>query len=175
MEGICVTPVKRVLHAGCGRSPLPAWLSGCIETRLDIDPEVKPDVLASLTNMGQIGPFDAVLCLHALEHVYDHEVSLVLSEFRRVLCSDGYAFIIVPDLEDVLPTDDVLFVAPGGPVAGLDLIYGMRSMIEKCPAMAHKTGFTEVTLKAALSEHFQRVMTKRLGTYNLLGVGACAH
>lgn len=148
----CGKALRRVLHAGCNGGPLPPYFGECEEVRLDVDPQWRPDVLASITDLGDIGVFDAVYCSHTLEHLYPHEVKTALREFRRVLSDDGYVMIWVPDLEDVRPTEELLFESPSGPIAGLDLYYGFRPKLAEMPHMAHHTGFTSTTLEAALRE-----------------------
>lgn len=168
MEGVRVIDPRSVLHVGCGTEPLPDWLAAANETRLDIDPAHKPDIVASMTDLGPIGPFDAVYSNHCLEHLYPHEVPVALSEFHRVLHPGGHVLIFVPDLEDVRPTEDVLFTAPVGPITGLDLYYGLRRMIEEKPHMAHHCGFVSQTLNRNLVEAgFVLVTVQRLGSFNL--------
>jgi SAM-dependent methyltransferase len=161
-----------LLHVGCGGAPIPDWAGDRFtEVRLDVDAAHSPDIVASMTAMGDIGEFDAIHCSHALEQLHAHEVETALSEFRRVLKPGGYAVIFVPDLEDVKATDEVLFTAPCGPLTGLDLIYGLRSLIADMPYMAHKTGFTASTMAAALMQAgFSRYATRRLDNYNLMAI-----
>lgn len=125
-----------------------------------------------MLDLGDIGPFEAVFSSHCIEHLYPHEVEVALREFLRVLAPSGAVIILVPDLEDVRPTDDVLMGTPAGPVAGLDLIYGFRPALKTMPHMAHHTGFVASTLRVAM-EHagFERIETKRLLDYNLFAVG----
>ncbi len=168
---------KTVLHVGCGGDPLPVWLAGARETRLDIDGQHHPDILADMRWIPEdAGLFDVVLCQHALEHLYPHDVVPTLAGFARHLKPGGSAVVMVPDLGDVRPTDEVLYESPAGPVAGLDLIYGMRSLIAENPHMAHHSGFTSDTLRAAMEDAgFARVETSRLGyCFNLLGAGVVA-
>jgi SAM-dependent methyltransferase len=161
-----------ILHAGCGADALPEWLTHFSEVRLDIDPRCEPDICASMTDLGDIGPFDAVYCSHALEHLAPHDVAVALGEFRRVLNPGGAVVAIVPDLEDVRPTEDVLYESAAGPVAGLDIYYGMRRYLAEFPHMAHRTGFVAATLAKALTDAgFARVGAQRLPHYNLLGTG----
>jgi len=160
----------RVLHAGCGREPLPEWFPACVEVRLDANARCEPDVVASVTELGDIGEFDMVYCSHVLEHVYPHEVHKVVSEFHRVLKPGGKAIIIVPDLEDAKATEEILYVSPAGPITGLDLMYGMREMIEDNPYMAHHCGFVSDTLRQAMAM-FSEVHTRRMMFNNLMGVG----
>lgn len=163
-----------LLHVGCGYSPLPDFLSflNYSETRLDIDPRCEPDVVASMTDLGDVGAFDLVFSHHSLEHLAPHDVGVALKEFHRVLKPNGAALVFVPDLEGVEPTDDVLFVSPAGPIAGLDLYYGLRSALLDQPYMAHRTGFVSNTLRSALeSAGFARVVIQRLPDHNLLAIG----
>lgn len=165
-------PRHLILHVGCGGEPLPPWLGEHDEVRLDIDPQHKPDIVASMTDMGDIGQFDVVYNSHSLEHLYPHDVPVALGEFWRVLRPGGVAILLVPDLEDVRATEDVLYVAPAGPMTGLDLIYGCRRLIPTMPFMAHHTGFTADTLRAAMeAAGFSGVRTIRGLDHNLTGAG----
>jgi hypothetical protein len=153
----------QVLHVGCGvyhREKLPAvFHDGWREIRLDIDPEVRPDVVASITDMRAISDraVDAVYSSHNIEHLYPHEVPLALREMRRVLKPDGVALIKLPDLQEVArhvadgKLEDPLYTSPMGPIAPLDILYGHRpSLASGNTFMAHRTGFTGATLGAAL-------------------------
>jgi ubiquinone/menaquinone biosynthesis C-methylase UbiE len=122
--------------------------------------------------LGDIGPYDVVYLSHSLEHVYPHEVPVALEEFHRVLKTEGFAAIVVPDLEDIKPTEDVVYESPAGPVTGLDMYYGMARLIVDNPYMAHKCGFTQATLTKVLQEAgFSKVIVNRISGHNLLGVG----
>lgn len=158
------------MHAGCGQEPLPEWFPPCQEVRLDACADCGPDIVASITDMGDVGEFDIVYCSHVLEHVYPHEVHTAVSEFHRVLKPGGKAVIIVPDLEGVSATEDVLYVSPAGPISGLDLMYGMRQLIENNPFMAHHCGFVSETLRGSMQQ-FSQVHIKRMVCNNLMGIG----
>lgn len=158
-----------ILHVGCGHEPLPAWLDGD-ETRLDIDPGCAPDVVASMTDLGEIGPFDMVYSSHSLEHLAPHDVPVALGEFSRVLKVGGGLMVFVPDLEDIRPTDEILYHSPAGPISGLDMYYGLRTALPARPYMAHRCGFVAGTLQAALEQAgFAEVAVKRLTGHNLMG------
>lgn len=153
-----------VLHVGCGpadpkslhdRFRTSVWR----ELRVDIDPKVAPDVVASITDLGAIAnqSVDAVWSSHNLEHISAHEVPLALAEFRRVLKPSGFALVTLPDLEQVAQyvvedkLEEVIYISPAGPVTALDCIYGMGRLIESNgPFMAHRTGFTASTLRKHL-------------------------
>jgi SAM-dependent methyltransferase len=155
---------RSVLHVGCGRTKLQEWRfpqAEWREIRLDIDPAVEPDVIASLTDMSAVASasVDAVYCCHNLEHLYAHEVPLALAEFIRVLRPGGQAVIEVPDLEAIAQLvaadrlEEVVTETSTGPITALDMIYGHRWHIaDGNRFMAHHTGFTVRTLGEALSK-----------------------
>jgi len=168
---------KTVLHVGPGHrkngAKLPAAFQGAEwkELRLDIDPSNEPDIIGSMTDMGEVldESVDAIYSAHNIEHVYAHEVSVVLAEFLRVLKPSGYLIITCPDLQSVcqLVADDKLTVAayqsPAGPITPLDILYGHGPAIAAGHNyMAHKCGFTERTLIEALqSAGFPSTASKR--------------
>jgi SAM-dependent methyltransferase len=165
-----------VLHVGCGaygREKLPQVFRGAgwREIRLDIDPDVQPDLVASVTDMRVIGDgtMDAVYSSHNIEHLYPHEGTLALSEMRRVLKPDGFLLITLPDLQEVARhiadgrLNDPLYVSPMGPIAPLDILFGHRpSLARGNTFMAHRSGFTGGTLAAALiGAGFSAAMVQR--------------
>ena len=156
---------KVVLHAGCGgygRSAI-HWSFDrrrWDQITLDLNPECKPDVVASITDMRGVDSesVDAVYLSHTLEHVAAHEVPLALAEFLRVLKPDGDALIVVPDLKQACAViaddraEQYLYQSPGGPIAAVDMVFGHREGVRLYgDCMVHRTGFTEKTLAAALT------------------------
>lgn len=163
---------KRLIHIGCGSQPLPDWLSQFDEVRVDIDPETKPDFVRDMLDLSGLGEFDVLYCCHALEHLYPYQVPRALAEFKKALKPAGAVIIMVPDLEDVKPTLDLILTCDIGPMCGLDLFYGHHAVLESQPYMAHHCGFTAPVLKDALIEAgFVKVETQRLSNYNLCGTG----
>lgn len=165
MEGDCL---KTVLIAGCGEEGQQWTDQGWRVVRLDIDPRANPDIVGSMTDLGDVGPFDAVACNNALEHLYPHEVEKALREFMRVLNPGGVAVIQVPDLQDVQATEDVI---PEIGLSGLHLMYGDPARLEEFPYMAHHCGFVESTLRRVMESAGFSVITKRLPCHQLMGVG----
>lgn len=163
---------KTVLHVGCGGNSLPTWLGSVKEIRLDIDDTYKPDIVADMRGLGDIGKYDVVYCSHAIEHLYPHEVMPVLNNFRSVLNSGGMAIVIVPNLDGIKPTNEMVYISDAGKVTGLDMIYGMASMIKKEPYMAHHTGFVPETLREYMEKSgFSKIHVMADDTFNIIGVG----
>lgn len=155
------------LHVGCGPSRKPHTTTAFAgpdwrELRLDIDPKVAPDIVGSMTDMGEVPSqsVDAVFSSHNIEHLYAHEVPLAVGEFIRVLRPDGFLVITCPDLQSIaaLVAQDRLTepacISPIGPIAPIDMLYGHRPQIAQGNLfMAHRCGFTrrvlDHTLRAA--------------------------
>jgi predicted SAM-dependent methyltransferase len=160
---------RSVLSVGNGDSSLAAWEEqGYKVFSLDIDLSCKPDYVASMTDMGDIGPFDIVYCCHALEHLYPHMVLPAVKEMYRVIKDQGTAVIVVPDLEDVRPTNDLL---PEIGLTGLHLFYGDGEAIKTNPHMAHHSGFVAKTLLEVLESAGFESSVQRKSHYNLVGIG----
>lgn len=150
----------RVLHVGCGwarKKDMPPVFHGddWEEVRCDIDPSASPDVVADMRDLSAIasGSFDAVYSSHNIEHVFAHEVPVVLREFARVLRPDGVLLITFPDVQylgEALAQGrllDPLYQSPAGPIAAIDVLWGHRaSLAEGKVYMAHKVGFTAQVL-----------------------------
>ncbi len=126
------------------------------ELRLDINPGVAPDIVASITDLSIVDSdsVDAVWSSHNIEHLYPHEVPLALKEFYRVLKLGGFLLITMPDLQEVArlivedKLEDTAYVAPAGPISPIDILYGFRPAIAQGNVfMAHRTGFTCTSLK----------------------------
>lgn len=141
--------------------PLPGHYAGWAHVLLDIAAGKDVDLVADARGLGEFPPsaFDAVYCSHNVEHYYPHEVPLILAGFRHVLKEDGFAEIRVPDLESVLRTmvergldvEDALYQSRAGPISVRDVLYGLGSAIAEGKIyFAHKTGFTQRSLRKAL-------------------------
>lgn len=156
-----------VLHVGCGVAD-PAKLPEQFfapgewrELRYDIDPDVAPDIVGSITDMSGIASasVDAVWSSHNVEHLYPHEVPVALSEFRRVLKPGAFALITLPDLQQVAELvaqgkmEEPAYLSPAGPIAPIDMIFGWRPpMAQGNLYMAHRTGFVQNSLKKAMDD-----------------------
>ena len=157
---------RKLLNVGGNNKaiPIPAFYEGWQHVLLDIDPAGKPDVVcdARMLTMLPRAEYDSVYCSHNLEHYYRHDAYKVLSGFLHVLREDGFAFIRVPDMEELmkivtdsnLDIDGFLYESPAGPITVRDVIYGYGKEIETSgnDFYAHKNGFTRRSLAAILKE-----------------------
>lgn len=155
---------KKFLHVGSGRQNKfnttnefknEYW----DEVRLDIDPDVKPDVISSITDMSSIdsNQFDAVFSSHNIEHLFPHEVPIALKEMHRVLNDTGYLIITCPDIQPVCKEVakgnlvNPLYQSTMGPISAIDIMYGLRTDIAKGNHyMAHKCAFTGPVMRSTL-------------------------
>jgi ubiquinone/menaquinone biosynthesis C-methylase UbiE len=143
---------------------------------LDIDPDAEPDIVASITDMSMVESesVDGLFSSHNLEHIYSHEVRVALAEFHRVLRTDGIVVIRVPDLQAVAAEvargnlENVLYQAPAGPIAPIDVLYGWRQKTAAGQdAWAHKTGFVGETLAQKLAAAGFRQVRVGRGNFQL--------
>jgi SAM-dependent methyltransferase len=169
---------KTFLHIGCGPKRKDQSTRGFNsdawnELRLDIDPEVNPDITGTMLDMSEVetASVDAVFSSHNIEHLYAHEVPVALKEFVRVLKPDGFLVVTCPDLQSVcaLIAEDKLtetaYTSPAGPIAPLDILYGYRPSLAKGNLfMAHRCGFTQKVLTGTLQAHgFVNVASMKRG------------
>ncbi|HTT78185.1 MAG TPA: class I SAM-dependent methyltransferase [Stellaceae bacterium] len=174
---------KVVLHVGCGfgggRLHSHFQESEWREIRLDIDPGVRPDIVASMTSMEAVAgnTIDGIWSSHNLEHLHHHEVALALGEFFRVLKPRGLLLLALPDLQRIAELvaadrlDDTAYMSPSGPITPLDMIFGHSpSLARGNHFMAHKTGFTPTTLlKALVHAGFVDILLRRGNDFDLWG------
>lgn len=178
---------RRVLHVGCGVKaphrlhPLFRGEEDWQEIRLDIDPNVKPDVVCSTVDMRSAvptGSVDAVWSSHTIEHLFDHEVLPALGEFCRVLNETGFLLVRCPDLAAIAAAivadgvESVSYISAAGPISPLDMLFGHRPAIARGNQyMQHRTGFTDQRLgRVLLQAGFARVHTRRASGFDLWAV-----
>ena len=168
--------MKRLLNVGGGSKSiqLPPEYTGFEHVLLDIDPRGAPDIVLDGRQLGELAAaqFDAIYCSHNLEHYFRHDVPKVLGGFFHVLKPGGFAQIRVPDLTELMrrvvqgkiDLEETLYVSPAGPVAPIDVIYGLGRQIETSGVdfFAHKTGFSDQSLaraveRAGFAPNFSRV------------------
>ena len=157
--------MKTLLHVGCGpqnKSELQGFDNdNWAEIRLDIDEDVNPDIVGSLTdlNLVETGSVDAVYSAFNIDHIYPHEVPTALSEFFRVLKDDGMAIIKCPDIQSVCEAVakgkllEPFYNSPVGPISPIDILFGNRKAVAKGNEfMAKKGGFIYSVLDRALHQ-----------------------
>lgn len=147
--------MKKLLHVGCGpqdKSDLKGFDNdNWSEIRLDIDKEVNPDIVGTLTDLSSVktASIDAVYSAFNIDHIYPHEVPIALQEFYRVLRDDGIVVITCPDMQGVCEAISkdrlihVLYESSSGPISPIDVLFGNRREISAGNEyMAKKGGFT---------------------------------
>ena len=158
--------MKTFLHVGCGpqdKTNIHGFNNNnWKEIRFDIDKNVNPDIVGTLIDMKLVktNSVDAIYSAHNIEHVFPHEVPIVLREFYRVLKDDGIVVLKTPDLQSVCKAivDDKLLeplyeISGGHEISPIDILFGWRAAVAKGNEyMAHKGGFTYSVLKDALNE-----------------------
>ena len=148
--------------------------------RVDIDPNCEPDIVASIIDMAQIptGYVDAVWATHSVEHLFWHEVGVALAEFYRILADDGFACLVVPDLQaigELIATDrmhEPIYVSASGPVTAHDMVFGFGTAIGQGRiSMAHRCGFTPSLMLRRLNEvPFEEIIVRRRPNLELAAV-----
>lgn len=168
--------MKRVLNVGGGTGGrLPPMFDDWKCDILDIDPSVNPQICCDAKDMVRLqgGQYDAIMCSHMLEHVHRHEAPQVLAGFAHVLKSDGFAYIIVPDIAAVIKKvmekggeiDDMWYVTNAGVhITFHDALYGWGLQIQKGnDFFCHKTGYTEKSMTRVLRKFFSSVLIAHNG------------
>lgn len=176
-----------VLHVGCGskrKEHTPFAALDWQEIRLDINADVQPDVIGTMTDMAAVasGSVDAVFSSHNIEHLYPDEVPVALAEFKRVLKPSGFCLITCPDLQSVcaLVAADKLtepaYTSPAGPIAPIDILFGHRPSLQAGNRyMAHRCGFTAKVLSGTLqAAGFAQVASlARPAVFDLWALATC--
>ena len=158
--------MKTFLHVGCGpknESQIKGFDNDSWkEIRFDIDKNVNPDIVGTLTDMKLVetGSVDAIYSSHNIEHIYPHEVVIALKEFYRVLNAEGIVVITCSDLQSVCEAvvkdkllEPLYETTEGHQISPIDILYGWRLPIAKGNEyMAHKGGFTYSALNASFFE-----------------------
>lgn len=172
-----------ILNAGCGASGaerLPRLFGAWRHVRIDVDPAVQPDVVADLTDLSAFGDnsADAIWTAHCIEHLHRHQVTQALGEIRRVLKADGFAVIIVPDMQRVARyvledrMSEPVYVSPAGPITAHDMLFGHgRSIARGNVHMAHRTGFTPSSMAECVRQAgFPACVIRRRPQFELMAV-----
>ena len=183
-DSMAASSERLLVNVGCGPAGsgwLPAMFATWRHLRVDVDANVKPDVVASATDLSAVasGSAAAVWSAHCIEHLYAHDVMRALAEFHRVLADDGFACIIVPDLQvsaRQIVADrlhEVLYESAAGPVTAHDVLFGFGpALAQGRHSMAHRCGFTPTLMVKRLSEAtFAEIIVRRRPSLELAAVG----
>jgi len=154
--------MKTFLHVGCGpqkKSQIQGFnKDSWKEIRFDIDINVNPDIVGTLTDMKSVetGSVDAIYSSHNIEHIFPHEIPIALKEFYRVLKDDGIVVITCHDLQsagEAIAQDKLfesLYESTMGSVTAFDILYGHRkTTADGNVFMIHKGGFTYSSLNSS--------------------------
>ena len=176
-------PQKIMVNVGCGPTVVVTrtnFFQDWRQLRVDIEESVNPDIIADLTDLSPIatGSMDALWSSHCVEHLYQNQVPGALREFHRVLGDEGFAAILVPDLQAVADRivgdkfDEPIYNSGMGPVSAHDMFYGFGpSIAAGQTSMAHRCGFTPTILVNLLNtSSFAEYAIRRLPTLELLVV-----
>jgi len=177
-------PLRPVfINAGCGsshNSKLPAFFHKWRQIRVDVDPGMKPDLVANIADLSAIpdGVIDAVWSAHCVEHLFAYQVPMALAGFRRVLCTSGFACVIVPDLQAIahwIASDrlhETIYESAAGPVTAQDMLWGFGVAIARGDtAMAHHCGFTPTLFLQRLQEAgFAEIVLRRKSNLELVAL-----
>ena len=158
--------MKTFLNVGCGpetESKIRGFDNDdWKEIRLDIDEDVNPDIVGTLTDMKLVetATVDAVYSAYNIDNIYAHEVPIALGEFYRVLKDDGIVFVRCPDIQSVCKAvlEDKLLetfyeTEDGQKITPLDILLGNRQELsDGNEYMAKKCGFTYSVLNKAFSD-----------------------
>jgi SAM-dependent methyltransferase len=140
----------KVLDAGSGydQTPVKTFFPNSTITRLDINKEVKPDIVHDLTKpfpKKYHGQFDVVFCSHILEHIDRLKVIEAMKYLATALKPGGEMWVLVPSLE--WAAREILNHRNYTAVQGL--LYGSQND----PWQYHKCAFTLPLLRDLMTKH----------------------
>lgn len=121
----------------------PGW------TTLDANPQVDPDILATLPPIpDEVRGAEAFELIHVFEHFFLWEAHELLKQFREFLSPGGVLILELPNLQSAIDTLSGKIDRPIGQWA-MWVLYGDPG--HKNPLMSHKWAWTPRTLTAALT------------------------
>ncbi len=169
--------MKKLLHLGCGQRSIDGlskiFTKSWKETRFDSDPNMKPDIQGSLTDLSAIedGSYDAVWSDRNLELLTIGDAIKACREMKRILKPKGFAIISSPDMREIMKfavengMDEPLYDSNAGKISARDLIYGYQVAISQGDeSKAHKSSYDLKALSSILSlVEFPIVHGRRVG------------
>jgi SAM-dependent methyltransferase len=166
MDSTTICSKRSWLNVGCGAAGSglrPPGLAGADwhEVRLDADPAVAPDIVASAHDLSPVadGTMDAVFSSHCIEHLYLDQAVPALCEWRRVLRPEGFLLLVCPDLQAAaeMVAEDRLFDVAYAGIRPYDIIFSHQGLVAEGRRqghsfMEHKSGYTLSVLRALVNE-----------------------
>ena len=154
----------RVLDAGCGSGTISYFLSQHAGEVVGIDSNPSAINFATSTydmpnlafRLGQFEdltadkPFEKIYCIEVIEHLYEHQVTEVLSLFYRVTNPGGQLFLTTPNYRSAWPL--------------IEWLLDRFRLAAKMDEVQHVTHFTKRKLAVACERAGWRV--RHLGTFN---------
>ena len=147
--------------AGSGLRPPglrgPDWT----ELRLDADPDVCPDILATAHDLQVVdsASVDAVFSSHCIEHLYLDQALPALREWKRVLREQGFLLLVCPDLQAAaeMIAQDRLFDEAYAGITPFDIVFSHQGLVAQGRAaghhwMEHRSGYTLSSLTRLVSQ-----------------------
>ena len=147
------------------------------QVRIDIDPDMKPDIVTSSADLSMIpnGQIDAIWSSHSLEHLDFHDVPGALQQMQRVLKPDGFALVTLPDIAAVAELvvagrlNEVIYQSAAGPIRAMDMLFGHGASVAAGKRyMAHRCGFDAKLLgESLLDAGFHEVRVRKGSAWDL--------
>lgn len=158
--------MKTLLHVGCGYAQreqvgLRDYLGEDWQhIRVDIDPDVKPDVIDDIRKLSQFADnsADGIYSSHNLEHLHPNDALDALKSFLRVLRPGGSMFALVPDIQIACQWVaegkglETIYNSPMGPITPIDMIYGHRGLTYANQYQIHRCGYTVDSMRWLVNE-----------------------
>jgi len=155
---------ERVLDAGCGSGTISQFLSLHAGEVIGVDSNPSAIRYAASTynvpnlqfRLGQFQdltaekPFDRIYCIEVIEHLYERQVTEVLSLFHKLTAPGGQLFLTTPNYRSAWPVIECL----------LDRL----ALVATLDEAQHVTHFTKGRLREILSLAGWRVQD--IGTFN---------
>lgn len=155
---------ERVLDAGCGSGTISYFLSQHAGEAVGIDSN--PSAISYARDaykvpnlqfrVGQFDdlinekPFDKIYCIEVIEHLYEYQVTEVLSLFHRLTNPGGQLFLTTPNYRSAWPV--------------IEWALDRLSLAAKMDEVQHVTHFTKRKLTAACERTGWKV--HHIGTFN---------
>lgn len=151
------------LGSGVGNAGAKIWPEATEVVRVDLNPEVNPDVVADVRSLPEdLGEFDKILASHVLEHLGRKEAVPALKHWVSFLKPGGEMHVIVPDLEWAV--EQLSVGKPDPTVYVIIHIYGGQDD----EFSFHKMGYTALLLRHVLDQAGLQTQSLRDGEFYIV-------